>query len=368
VLDEGDEALQEERVPTWQARDVAVERARRAGVPVTLVAPLPTPEAAALAHGAVTRPSPREERAGWPQVEVVDQRVEPPGNGLLSEALARALHRTVDAGERAVCVLNRKGRAKLLTCLNCSTVATCERCDAAVIEVEPGVLTCPRCGTTRPTICTACHATKLRASRLGVQRLRDALAALLPRTEIAWLDASVTEVPDAPVVVGTEAVLHRVPARLVAFLDLDQELFAHRVRAGQQAAGLLARAARLVGPRDRGGRLLLQTHAPDHPVVGFALGGDPTAVMAAEEERRRVLGYPPFGAVAELSGEADAVRAALDAIGLMARVVGPSSQGSGLAALVASDDADALADVLEIAGPAGKAAGRLRMAVDPPRV
>src|SRR5205085_995679 len=187
--------------------------------PVTLVAPVPTPEAMAMAHGAMTRPPPRHERAGWPHVEVVDQRVEPPGNGLMSEALARALHRTVDAGDRAVCVLNRKGRAKLLTCLNCASVATCERCDAAVIESEPGVLSCPRCGTTRPTICTACHATKLRASRLGVQRLRDALAALLPRTEIAWLDASVTDVPDAPVVVGTEAVLHRVPARLVAFLD-----------------------------------------------------------------------------------------------------------------------------------------------------
>ncbi len=333
VLDEGDEALQEERVPTWHARDVALERARRAGAAVTLVAPLPTPEATAWTDGVVTRPERRVERNGWPAVDVVDQRAEPPGNGLLSEALARALHRTVDAGERAVCVLNRKGRAKLLTCLSCSTIATCERCDAAVIEAEPGLLTCPRCGTTRPTICTVCHHTKLRASRLGVQRLRDALAALLPRTEIAWLDATVTEVPDAPVVVGTETVLHRIPAKLVAFLDLDQELFAQRVRAGQQAAGLLARAARLVGARERGGRLLLQTHAPEHPIVRFALDGDPAPLLAVEVERRRVLGFPPFGAVAEVSGEPDAVRATLGALPDTVRVLGPSARGTGLAAL-----------------------------------
>lgn len=368
VLDEGDEALQEERVPTWHARDVVLERARRVDARVTLVAPLPTPEATAWTDGAVTRPERRVERNGWPAVEVVDQRSEPPGQGLLSDALARALRRSVDAGERSVCVLNRKGRAKLLTCLSCSTVATCERCDAAVAEAEPGLLTCPRCGTTRPTICTVCHHTKLRASRLGVQRLRDALAALLPRTEIAWLDASVTDVPDAPVVVGTEAVLHRVPARLVAFLDLDQELFAHRVRAGQQAAGLLARAARRVGARDRGGRMLLQTHAPHHPVVRFALDGDPAPVLDAEIARRRVLEFPPFGAVAEVSGEPDAVHAALAALPPAVRVLGPSERGTGLAALTVAPDADALADALALAAPAGRAEGRVRIAVDPPRV
>ncbi len=368
VLDEGDEALQEERVPTWHARDVALERARRVAARVTLVAPLPTPEAAAWTDGAVTRPERRVERGGWPAVDVVDQRTEPPGNGLLSEGLARALHRTVDAGERAVCVLNRKGRAKLLTCLSCSTVATCERCEAAVIEMEAGVLTCPRCGTTRPTICTACHHTKLRASRLGVQRLRDALAALLPRTEIAWLDASVEDVPDAPVVVGTEAVLHRIPAKLVAFLDLDQELFAHRVRAGQQAAGLLARSARLVGARERGGRMLLQTHAPDHPVVQFACDGDPEPLLRAEIARREVLAFPPFGAVAEVSGEADAVRAALAALPAGVRVLGPSERGTGLAALTLAPDTDTLADALAVAEPIGRAEGRVRIAVDPPRV
>ena len=278
VLDEGDEALQEERVPTWHALRMS-SSSGRAGVDVcvTLVAPLPTPEATAWTDGAVTRPDRRTERSGWPAVEVVDQRAEPPGQGLLSDGLARALHRCVDADERAVCVLNRKGRAKLLTCLSCSTVATCERCDAAVVEAEPGLLTCPRCGTTRPTICTACHHTKLRASRLGVQRLRDALAALGPWTEIVWLDASVTDVPDAPVVVGTEAVLHRVPAKLVAFLDLDQELFA--VAGAGRATG-----CRVVGAGGAPGRPAARSAAvacscrrthPEHPVVQFARDGDP---------------------------------------------------------------------------------------------
>ena len=368
VLDEGDEALQEERVPTWHARDVAVERARRVGAAVTLVAALPTPEAQALATTAVLHPPRSQERTGWPRVDVVDLREEPPGHGLLSDALAGALHQAVDHGERSVCLLNRKGRAKLLTCLTCSTVASCERCQAAVVESAPTMLACPRCATTRPMICLACHGTKLRASRLGVQRLRDALAALLPRTEVAWLDATVDVVPDAPVVVGTEASLHRVDARFVAFLDLDQELFAPRVRAAQQAAGLIARAARVVGNRERGGRLLVQTRTPDHEVVTFAMNGDPDPIMVVERARRAMLGFPPDGAVAELSGEPAAVEAAVFALRRDFRVLGPSEHGTGLSALVFGSDPEALADGLEAAAPIGRAAGRLRIAVDPPRV
>ena len=83
VLDEGDEAYQEERAPTWNARDVAVERARRAGVPCVLTSSHPSLEALALPGAELLAPSRTEERAGWPIVEVVDRRHEPPGLGPL---------------------------------------------------------------------------------------------------------------------------------------------------------------------------------------------------------------------------------------------------------------------------------------------
>ncbi len=368
VLDESDEAFQEERAPTWQARDVAMERARRVSAAVCLVAPVPSPEAVAASTGDLVRPEGAVERGGWPQVDVVDLREEPPGNGLVSDALARSLHQVVDRGDRAVCVLNRKGRAKLLTCLTCSTVAVCERCGSAVIEEEDGALVCPRCALVRPRICLACLGTKLRASRLGIQKLRDSLAALLPRTEIAWLDGTVDDPGTAPVVVGTEAALHRVDARFVAFLDLDQELFAPRVRAAHQAAALIARAARGVGARARGGRLLLQTRTPEHDVLEFARSANPEPLMRAERERRELLSFPPAAAVAELVGESSAVEQAVLALRRDFRVLGPSEQGTGSSALVFAADSDALADALAVAQPLGRAAGRLRIAVDPPRV
>ena len=65
---------------------------------------------------------------------------------------------------------------------------------------------------------------------------------------------------------------------------------------------LLARAARLVGPRSRGGRILAQTFLPQHVVLQAAVRADPGRVADNERESRRALGLPPFGAYAEISG------------------------------------------------------------------
>jgi primosomal protein N' (replication factor Y) len=378
VLDEGDEALQEERNPTWHARDVALERAARAGVPCSLVSPAPTLEARA-AGGVVERPDRALEREGWPVVELVDLRVPTPVPGLMTEALADALHRAVDSGRRAVCVINRKGRARLLACRTCEELARCGNCGAAVGQVEtPGVATelvCPRCETRRPVVCLACQGGSFRVLRAGVARLRDDLAALLPRATVADVEAATVEVPDVDVLVGTEAVLHRVPrgrrVGLVAYLDFDQELLAERFRAPEQALWLLVRAARLTGPRSRDGRILIQTRLPDDAVVVAANTADPDLVADREGPAREDLGFPPFGALAELSGDADAVAAACDGLRGIAdtTVLGPTPVGErGARALIRADDPTRLADALAAAGPQGRAAGRLRIAVDPPRV
>ncbi len=373
VLDEGDEALQEERAPTWNARDVAVERARRCGAALTLVGAAPTLEAEAIA-GPPVRPDRSTERDGWPITEIVDPREEPPGTGLLTGPLATALHQTLDRGGRAVCVVNRRGRARLLACVACNELARCERCGAFVEETDHGTLRCARCALERPVICLHCHATRLKGLRLGVSRIREDLAALLPRVEVVEVDASTTDLGDGQVFVGTEAALHRVPpgapVRLVAFLDFDQELLAPRYRVAEQALALLARAARRVGPRAGGGRLLVQTRLPDHEVLEAVRRVDPTVVAAAERPRRQELGYPPFGALAEVRGEAAPVNVLaaglreLDGID----VFGPTGAASGLQALLRASETSVLCDALAHVAAGARSEGRLRIAVDPLRV
>ena len=191
-----------------------------------------------------------------------------------------------------------------------SELARCEACGGAVEETDRDgerALRCRVCDATRPWVCGACASVRLRAIRVGVHRVRDDLAALLPRATVLDVDAASDGPLEADVLVGTEAVLHRTPGDrpigLVALLEADQELLAPRYRAAEQAATLLARAARRLGPRAEGGSLLVQTRVPEHDVLLAVGGADPSLAWEAETARRRALGYPPFGGLARVRGE-----------------------------------------------------------------
>jgi len=356
VLDEHEEVHQEEASPTWHARDVAVERAARAGVPCVLTSPCPSLEA--LAWGALVSPSRADERAGWPVVDVVDRRREDP---LRSDLYSEKLVDLVRSGRRLVCVLNRKGRAALLVCAACSDLARCETCQSAVAMGE-STLVCRRCATTRPVVCQSCGSGKLKQRRLGVSRAREDLERL-GRVPVGEVTGDSDDLPDTNVLVGTEAVLRRVDrADAVAFLDLDAELLAPRYRAGEEAMALVARAARLVGGKAGGGRVLLQTRQPKHEVVQAALLADPSRVSAVERERRAILRLPPAAAVAHVSGAPAAayVEPLLGRIDV--EVLGPAADGSYL---VRAADVRTLCDALDATPRPG---GRLRVAVDPARL
>ena len=352
VVDDADEALQEERSPTWHARDVLRERATRAGAPWTVVSPVPTVEAEAAVQFEIEAPAPDVEVSGWPRTAVIDRREEPPGARLLTEPLAAALR---DADGLAVCILNRRGRFRLLACANCRELLRWDTPDE------------------RPQLCPSCGATQLRNIRAGVTRIAEELSALVPGAVVVDVDAATDEVPvaNANIVVGTESALHRPEIRrarptVVAYLDLDQELLAPRYRAASQALWLVVRGAQLLAARSRDEtRLLLQTRMPEHEVVRAIADGRPQVVIEGERARREALGYPPFGALAELSGDESALQVACNELKAgPVTVLGPN-EGR---ALVRASDPDGLAQALANAVPGARAHGRLRVAVDPARI
>ena len=361
VLDAHDEAHREERSPTWSAVEVVLERGRRDGAPVVLVSPCP-PLVVTEGRALVTTDRALERR-GWPVVEVVDRTGDDPRTGLFSERLASAAHAELDRADgRVVCILNRTGRIRVLACRNCGELARCTRCGGAVAQAEvEGVLACGRCGEERPAVCAVCDSTKLKALRIGVSRATEELAALLatPAVELTADTPSPGDGDRARLVVGTEAALHRVDhAGLVAFLDVDQHLLAPRFAAGEEALALLARAARVVGTRGGGGRVLVQTRVPGHETLAAAVHADPGLLAEAERPVRAQLGLPPFGALALLRGPgAPAFAAGLSGAGAV--------EVSALAEdrfLVRADDHAALADGL---AAVERPSGRLRVEVDP---
>lgn len=359
VLDEHDEGLQEERTPTWHARDLVAERARRAGVPFLAVSPSPSVTAIVTYGGGSARePARAVEREGWPVVQVVD-RSDAEHRTLLTSALIRELR---DAAKTVVCVTNSPGRARLLACRSCRTIQRCEVCEAAVGQADDGTFACARCGTQRPAVCQHCGATAFANLRPGVSRVREELEAAAGRPVVAVTGDS-TDLPAAGVYVGTEAVLHRVPlAAVVAFVDFDAELLAPRYRAAEQAMTLLVRAARVLGPRADGGRLLVQTTLPRHEVLQAALLADPARIVPGEWERRQALRFPPAAALAVVSGAGASEYAASLRSAAVADVAGNESRGY----LVRARDWSTLGAALAATPRPPKS--RLRIEVDPPRL
>lgn len=397
VVDEHEEMLQSESSPTWHAREVAVERARRAGVPCLLVSPCPSLEAlmAQRADGGAAlwvRPGPGSpatptvelplaaervssgtRRSGWAPLTVIDRRGEDSGrSGLYSSRLVDAVREVAREGGRVVCVLNRTGRARLLACRSCGSIAECEVCGAAVHQDDRARLVCASCGTTRPSVCMECGSTALAALKLGVTRAREELEALA-REPVAAVtgrgdqggdtgDHAAGSDSSARILIGTEAVLHHAEhADLVAFLDLDQELLAPRYRSAEESLGLLVLANRLLGGRTRGGRLVVQTRTPEHEVIQAALRADPRLVSVVEAGRRRLLRFPPAATMVVVGQQA--AEAYVERVGTP---LGISVQGPDDGRWVLrSEDRDLLLDHL---AAVERPPGRLRLHVDPARI
>jgi primosomal protein N' (replication factor Y) len=341
VIDEHDDALQEERSPTWHARDVAVERARRLGIPVVLHSPVPSPAALAIASPDVAH----DERDAWPEVAVVDR----DGSSLVTAPLTEVVR---DRSRRVLCIVNTKGRSRLLACRACRSLATCEHCEAAVSQSDAGEFACGRCGARRPPVCRRCGASKMANLRPGVSRIVEELAAASGGREVAEIRAN-GDVGGAPILVGTEAALHRrADVDSVWFLDADQELAAPRYRAVESFLGSVVRAARLVG---RGGTVAIQSVDPSSPVLAALAARDVDALAERENGIRRALGLPPFGVLARVVGDVPLPEPTL---GAMATVVGPHE-----VLIKGASRPDVLEMVAQMRG-----SGRIRAYLDPPRV
>ena len=214
-------------------------------------------------------------------------------------------------------------------------------------------------------VCLACGGTRFKVLRLGVSRARDELEALAgePVAEVTGTTAlDDPTVSAARVLIGTEALLHRVArADAVAFLDFDQELLAPRYRAAEQALALLARAARVVRGRSGAhGRVVVQTRTPDHPAVVAARMADPGRMVEGERAVRVALGLPPHRVLALVSGAAAPAFVAAFGSPAGVEVKGPLEGTWRLRA----DRHDVLCDAL---AAVVRPPGRLRIEVDPLR-
>ena len=361
VVDEHDDLLQEERSPTWHARDVAIERSSRVGARCILLSPIASLSARKWAGDRRVIDS----QGQWPEVLIVDRNNDEQwSRSLISSELIAELR---DKSRRVVCVLNSKGRARLTACGSCRNILRCEKCDAALNQTDKTTLDCPRCGESRPVICQVCGSSSCAVLKPGVARLREELEAAANRSVFEVTAATETVNERCNVFVGTEAVLHRVQnADTVVFLDIDSELLAPRYRANEIVATLVVHAARLVGRSTQSPRILLQTHTPDNAfLIGLKIG-DLSQYFVSDEARRSLLKFPPFGSIAQVSGKGtkaflDSLNESLEFSAVVQTMNKDTENG-----LIRAENWQELSDVLLSAKRPAKS--RLTFHVDPPRV
>jgi primosomal protein N' (replication factor Y) len=297
VIDEHDELHHEERAPTWNAPEVARERARRANVPCVLTSPVPS-AAAMRTETDVGRVSLGESQ--WPAISVVNLDDVPVSGSLLSTEL---LESATTPGMTTVCVLNTKGKARLIACKSCRAVQACGECSSLLTQSDDGVLFCVRCQTKAGSVCVSCGRTSFVVARGGVSQLvtqvvqstRNPVVEVTAESDDMWTKGSVF--------IGTEAVLYRIPAAdVVVFADIDRDLGAPRITASREVLSLVARAARIVGAK---GRVVIHTRQPQHSLLQALAATDPSTAllgwMQKDIAQRQAFLLPPFSSMVRVS-------------------------------------------------------------------
>jgi primosomal protein N' (replication factor Y) len=297
VIDEHDESLHEERAPTWNAAEVATERARLAGVPIVLTSAVPSLGALV---GWVDKTIHVDSAHGWPKIEIVDLASVPVAGSLLSTELLTAIS---TPGATTACVLNTKGKARLIVCKSCRKTQNCPTCLSLLTQLDDGTLFCSRCEMQHGGVCVSCGRSAFLVPRGGVTQLTSQVQASSANPVIEVTSDSDESWTKGNVFIGTEAVLYRVPqADCVVFADIDRDLGAPRMSAPIEVAAIVARAARMVGAK---GKVVIQSRVVDHPLlVALASNNVAGALQAWRDSvlvQRRALGLPPYSCVARIT-------------------------------------------------------------------
>ena len=322
------------------------------------------PEAASAPAAAEVEPASRVATVDWgemPPVRIVDLRAElKAGNrSIFSRALQTALDETLAEGGQAILFLNRRGSATFVLCRDCGEVLTCPRCATPLTQHRiASALVCHHCNHHQapPMMCPVCGSARIRYFGAGTEQVESAARERFPEARLLRWDADTTGRKGAheailarfvsggaDILIGTQMIakgLDLPRVTLVGVVSADTGLHFPDFRSAERSFQLLSQVAGRAGRSERGGQVILQTYAPEHPAILAAAAHDYAAFYTREIAFRQAQGYPPFGklvrlihvtehgdraASREASRVAEALRARIEALGLAeARVIGPA--------------------------------------------
>lgn len=324
VDEEHESAFKQEDGVMYNARDMAVVRARLSAAACVLASATPSLESVEnAARGRYKRldlPA-RHGGAVLPKVLAVDLRQHPPERGMfLSPVLLEGVRAALARGEQALLFLNRRGYAPLTLCRHCGHRMACPNCTAWLVEHRARArLICHHCdyGAALPPQCPACEAAQSFVPiGPGVERIAEEAASAFPAARLLVMTSDAIAGPkeaqvaanailagEVDIIIGTQMVAkgwHFPNLTMVGVVDADLGLGGGDLRAGERTVQMLHQVAGRAGRAQAPGQVMLQSYAPEHPVIAALLSGDLPAFLAQEAAQRRPGHWPPYGRLVAL--------------------------------------------------------------------
>ena len=335
VDEEHDSSYKQEETPRYHGRDVAVMRAKLNEAVVVLGSATPSLESWANSEkGRYKRVEmlARVADRPLPVVELVDMRAEFQETGqeqIFCRRLIEETQATLDRGEQAIILLNRRGYSFVVLCRSCGEKIECENCAISMtfhkhaggsdLHAQPGQrLECHYCGFRRavPKTCPKCQSEHLYYLGAGSQQGEERLQEIFPSARIGRMDRDTVRgrsdmerllsrlhAGEINLLVGTQMIakghdIHGVT--LVGVVGADFALGLPDFRAAERVFQLLTQVSGRAGRGDLIGKVLVQTYHPDHYAIGFAAKHDYPGFVAKEMQYRRWMHYPPFSVLANV--------------------------------------------------------------------
>jgi len=325
VDEEHDGSYKQEETPRYQARDVAVMRAKMAGAAVILGSATPSLESyfnAKQSKYALIELPDRVEQRPLPEVEIVDMRLEFQQTGreqVISRKLAAEITERLDRGDQVMVLLNRRGYSPAVLCRTCGKKLECKNCAIALTHHKrEHKMVCHYCGYVAPVpkCCPYCGSEYVYFLGTGSEKLEELLHGMFPQARIARLDRDTVRrhedfertlnalnEGDLDLVVGTQMIakghdIHGVT--LVGVVGADAALGLPDFRAAERTFQLLTQVAGRAGRGQSPGKVILQTYFQDHYAVQYAARHDFIGFYEKELQFRSWMHYPPYSALANV--------------------------------------------------------------------
>ncbi len=322
VDEEHDGSYKQDEGVIYNARDMAVVRAKLSGASIVLASATPSLESLTNARTGryvhVVLPE-RPGAAVLPKIELVDLKEHKVESGkFLSPPLIKAVTGALARGEQAMLYLNRRGYAPLIICRACGERLKSPDTDSWLVEHKrTGRAMCHHTGFSMPmpTACPECKTEgALHPVGPGVERVAEEAAVLFPGARLEVLSSDTAGNPERiralmekmqaggiDILVGTQMVVkgHNFPhLTFVGVVDGDLGLAGGDLRAGERTYQTLVQVAGRAGRADKPGHALIQTHMPEHDALQALADGDREGFISAELAMRELLGLPPYGKLA----------------------------------------------------------------------